>query len=197
MKKLLLLCIFLGSSLYSVGQRSMGFPYPPVGDSGQNPSLCDTLKYVFRQMTDSLGTRTFVAKQDSAGKNDSIVPPSVGHTRPFGRMSDNVYSGSPFEYFCPYKWGKDSITMFNIFTGLVPQIKACLLVTGVKSADGYLSYNPQNSRDLRYEFVIKDLQEGMDPKLNNVIIRIEFLPDTNGSLTDAFTIYRVNLMVRP
>ena len=87
--------------------------------------------------------------------------------------------------------------MFNIFTNVIEKVKECLLTDIVKEADGFLIRDPEFSRKLRYEYVIKQVKDGINPVLTNSIITIEFFPDTRGIISDRFVLYRVNIVIHP
>jgi len=200
MKQFCVLSVFIIITFYSRGQFTQiqsgsftGFPYTQSQDSGLNPSLCDTLEYVFRHFTDSLkvnrqpGTSTY---------NDSGSRATVYSVNRIDSLKDNL-TGTRFVYFIQYQSGNDSAWMFNVFTNVIAKVKECLLSDIVKTADGFLIHDPEYSRKLRYEYVIKEVKDNIDPVLTNSIITVEFFPDTRGIISDRFVLYRVNIVVHP
>ena len=168
-----------------------GLPYGLSQDSGLNPSLCDTLKYVFRQFTDSINIR-----KDTSTISDSNNTSRIYNVNRIDSLNDNI-TGSPFAYVIQYQSGNDSVWMFNVFSNVIEKVKECLLDGIVKEADGFLIHDPGYARKLRYEYVIKTVKQGIDPKLCHAIISIEFYPDMRGIVSDRFVLYRVNLVVHP
>ncbi len=203
MKSIFVLCFFISFTYFGYAQytqiptgRFSGFPYGQSQDSGLNPSICDTLKYIFRQFTDSFYIKKDTGNTSGYTSKDTITTSKIYSVDRLDSLNDNI-TGSPFVYIIQYQSGNDSVWMFNVFRNVIEKVKECLLGGIVKEADGHLSHDPEYSRNLRYEYVIKTLKDGMDPKLRNSIISIQFYPDTRGIVSDKFVLYRVNLVIHP
>jgi hypothetical protein len=176
--------------------NNLTMPYHNPYDSALNPDFCDTLTYIFNSITDSFRTNRFTQRR-YLNYNDSNMGKRISYSRLPGAQSDNIITGSPFAFYCPYRYGKDSIAMFRIFSGLVSNIKECLLTGPVDSLFANYSLANDNSRIIRYRYQVRSVKPGIDPKLTNVLVIVEFNPDKSGLKTDNFITYRVNVIIRP
>jgi hypothetical protein len=148
-----------------------------------------------------------VTARDTAG--DSNRPSNQGFSsvssysdstlsKPFATNdNNNIVTGSPFVYYCPYQSGNDSAYMLSVFNDLVSDVKSCLLRGAVKNVEVMFGHDPVNPRILRYGYYITALKPGADPKMKNISVQVEFHPDTSGIYSDHFTLYRVNLIIHP
>ena len=203
MKKLFLTFLFLFPVFFSFAQftqipagKFTGFPYEFSQDSGLNPSLCDTLIYTFRVMSGNLTTLK-VPDSSSASTKDSLSKSArIYSVNKIDSTNDHI-TGSPFAYFIQYQSGNDSAWMFNVFTNLIMKTRDCLTTGVVQEADGFWIHDPEYSRKLRYEYVIKEVKSGINPILNNAIVTIEFYPDVISAMSDKFVLYRVDMVIHP
>jgi len=203
MKKLSLTCLFLVIAFLSFAQftqipadKFTGFPYTFSQDSGLNPSVCDTLMYTFRLMSDNLATLK-VPDSSSANTKDSLSrATNIYSVNRIDSTNDHI-TGSPFAYFIQYQSGNDSAWMFNVFNNLIMKTRDCLVSGIVQEADGFWIHDPEYARKIRYEYIIKKVKAGINPILTNAIITLEFYPDVSGTISDKFVLYRVNMVIHP
>jgi hypothetical protein len=154
------------------------------------------LNYIFSTITDSFRINRFTRPRQLR-YNDSTIGKRISYSRIPGAQSDNIITGSPFAFFCPYRNGPDSVRMFGIFASLVNNVKECLLTGPVDSLYANYSFANDNSRTIRYKYQVRAVKPGIDPRLINTMVIVEFNPDTSGLKTDHFTVYRVNVIIRP
>jgi len=169
-------------------------------DSGgfyRQPAICDTLYHVFSLMLDSFSITNLNSAQKTITDTDLNKVYTVSNSEKPMPRSKNIYNTPPFAYYCPYQSGKDSAFMFKIFTELVGNVKECLLNGPAKSVEVYYMHDPDKGRTLRYGYTVKELKNGVDPKMKTVSVTIEFNPDRSGRQLDYLTLYRVNLIVHP
>jgi hypothetical protein len=171
-------------------------PYPNPYDTNLNPSICDTLNYIFISITDSF--KTIKGQQTRYIQNkDTNLAGRISYSRIPGSLNDNIITGSPFVFFCPYRYGKDSLKMYNVYTSLISAVGSCLLNGPVQNLSVYYTKASDNARIIHYSYLITEVKPGIDPRLKNATVTIEFKPDVSGLVTDNYTTYRVNIIIRP
>jgi hypothetical protein len=203
MKQFLLTSSFLFLGFLSYAQYTQipsgkfaGFPYSFSQDSGLNPSLCDTLMYTFKMMSGNLNTLKVPDSTSAAAKDSMDRATKIYSVNRIDSTNDNI-TGSPFAYFIQYQSGNDSSWMFNVFNNLIMKTRDCLSSGIVQEADGFWIHDPEFSRKVRYEYIIKKVKAGINPVLTNAIVTIEFYPDVSSGMSDKFVLYRVNMVIHP
>ena len=159
-----------------------------------HPAICDTLNHVFMTILDSFK----IIKGHKIQPHQPSNPDSnISYSQIPGSDNNNIITGSPFIFYCPYQSGRDSLAMFKVFSDLISEVRECLLRGAVRDVDVMYMHDFNNPRTLRFAYFIKELYPGVDPKMKNASVTIEFNPDTRGRVTDNYTLYRVNLILHP
>ena len=201
MKRRLIFALLIFSNInaysQSEGNRPISIYEGTTADSEWNayhPSISDSLNHIFMSIKDSF--KSIKGKSIQAGKNsdNTIISYTSGSQIP-GSQHPGIIIGNPLEFFCIYQSGKDSAAMFTVFNDLISEVKQCLLRGAFKDVDVMYMQDFNNPRIARFAFFVKELKAGIEPKLKNSSVMIEFDPELSGTPTNNYTIYNVNLIV--